>query len=149
MVDKSVVGQEVPGGQMVVERGKVMEFARAILDDNPAYFEDDPPIPPTFTMAVAHWPLPEGGAGQGELFRKLGLDLLRVLHGGQEFEYLGPIKVGDVLTGRSKISDVFEKEGKKGGTLTFVISETTFANQRGEDVLISRSTIIQTSKAAS
>jgi acyl dehydratase len=149
MVDKSVIGEEVPGAVMVVERGKVMEFARAILDDNPAYFDEDPPLPPTFTMAVAHWPLPTGGASQGELSRKLGLDLLRVLHGGQEFEYLAPIKVGDVLTGRSQITDVYEKEGKKGGTLTFVISSTTFANQRGEDVLISRSTIIQTSKAAS
>ncbi len=149
MVDKSVIGMETPGATMVVERGKIMEFARAILDDNPVYFGEDPPITPTFTMAQAHWPMPEGGAGQGELFRKLGLDLLRVLHGGQEFEYLGEVKVGDVLSATSKIADVYEKEGKKGGTLTFVVSETTFTNQRGEDVLISRSTIVQTSKAAS
>ena len=149
MVDKSVIGHEVPGATMVVERGKIMEFARAILDDNPAYFGEDPPLPPTFSMAQAHWPLPADGAGQGELFRKLGLDLLRVLHGGQEFEYLGEITVGDVLTSRSKIADVYEKEGKRGGTMTFVISETTFTNQRGEDVLKSRSTIIETAKAAS
>lgn len=149
MVDKSVIGEEVPGASFTVERGKVMEFARAITDDRNEYFAEDPPIPPTFSMAQAHWPLPTDGASQGELFRKLGLDLLRVLHGGQEFEYLGEIKVGDVLTGRSKITDVYEKEGKRGGTMTFVISETTFANQRGEDVLKARSTIIETAKAAS
>ena len=149
MVDKSVIGKEVPGATMVVERGKIMEFARAILDDNPVYFDDDPPITPTFTMAQAHWPMPDDGGGQMELFNKLGLDLLRVLHGGQEFEYLAPVKVGDVLTSKSKIADVYEKEGKRGGTMTFVISETTFTNQRGEDVIKARSTIIETSKAAS
>jgi hypothetical protein len=151
MVDKSIVGQEVGRGYMEVERGKVMEFARAILDENPHYFTDPAPLaPPTFTMAGAHWPQVEGGgSGMGEAFRALGLDLLRVLHAGQEFEYRGEIRAGDKLTSSSKIADVYEKEGKKGGSLLFVVSETTFTNQRGEDVLVSRNTIVQTSKAAS
>lgn len=147
MVDKSIVGTEMGGSWMMVERGKIREFAKAILDDNPAYDADDPPVPPTFSMAIAHWPAPQGG--QGASLSKLGLDLLRVLHGGQEYEYLGEIKEGDKLTTRSRISDVYEKEGKKGGTLTFVTSETTFTNQRGEDVLIARTILVQTSKAAS
>ena len=147
MVDKSIVGTEMGGSWMMVERGKIREFAKAILDDNPAYELDDPPVPPTYTMAIAHWPAPQGG--QGASLSKLGLDLLRVLHGGQEYEYLGEIKEGDKLTTRSRISDVYEKEGKRGGTLTFVTSETTFTNQRGEDVLIARTILVQTSKAAS
>jgi len=147
MVDKSIVGTEMGGSWMLVEQGKVREFAKAILDDNPVYSEDDPPLPPTFTMAMAHWPAPQGGQTAG--LSKLGLDLLRVLHGGQEYEYLGEIKVGDKLTTRSKIADVYEKEGKRGGTLTFVTSETTFTNQRGEDVLVARTILVQTSKAAS
>ena len=147
MVDKSIVGTEMGGSWMMVERGKIREFAKAILDDNPAYEGNDPPVPPTFTMAMAHWPAPSGGQGSG--LSKLGLDLLRVLHGGQEYEYLGEIKEGDKLSTRSRISDVYEKEGKRGGTLTFVTSETTFTNQRGEDVLIARTILVQTSKAAS
>ncbi|MGH2785184.1 MAG: FAS1-like dehydratase domain-containing protein [Actinomycetota bacterium] len=147
MVDKSIVGAEMGGSWMMVERGKIREFAKAILDDNPAYEGDDPPVPPTFTMAMAHWPAPSGGGGAN--LSKLGLDLLRVLHGGQEYEYLGEIKEGDKLSTRSRISDVYEKEGKRGGTLTFVTSETTFTNQRGEDVLIARTILVQTSKAAS
>lgn len=147
MVDKSIVGTEMGGSQMVVELGKVREFAKAILDDDPAYGTESPPIPPTFTMAMAHWPAPSGG--QGAALANLGLDLLRILHAGQEYEYLRPIEVGDVLTTRSRISDVSEKEGRKGGTLTFITSETTFSNQRGEDVLIARTILVQTSKAAS
>lgn len=147
MVDKSIIGTEMGGSSMVVEQGKIREFAKAILDDNPVYSEDDPPVPPTYTMAIAHWPAPTGGAGAG--LANLGLDLLRVLHAGQEYEYLGEIKVGDKLTTRSKISDLYEKEGKRGGTMTFVTSETTFTNQRGEDVLIARTILVQTAKAAS
>ena len=147
MVDKSIVGTEMGGSWMMVERGKIREFAKAILDDNPIYNEGDPPVPPTYTMAIAHWPAPTGGAGAG--LSKLGLDLLRVLHAGQEYEYLGEIKVGDKLTTRSNISDLYEKEGKRGGTMTFVTSETTFTNQRGEDVLIARTILVQTAKAAS
>jgi acyl dehydratase len=148
MVDKSVIGHEVPGATMVVERGKIMEFARAILDENPIYLDDPAPAtPPTFTMAIAHWPAPAGG--QGARLADLGLDVLRILHAGQEFEYLGEVRAGDVLTTRSRISDLYEKEGKRGATLTFVKSETTFTNQRGEDVLVSRTVLVQTSKAAS
>lgn len=147
MVDKSIVGTEMGGTTMIVERGKIREFAKAILDDNPAYEQDDPAIPPTYTMAIAHWPAPSGGGGAS--LSKLGLDLLRILHAGQEYEYLGEIKEGDVLTTKSRISDMYEKEGKRGGTMTFVTSETTFTNQRGEDVLISRTILVQTAKAAS
>lgn len=147
MVDKSIVGTDMGGTTMHVERGKIREFAKAILDDNPIYESEDAPVPPTYTMTIAHWPAPSGGGGAG--LSKLGLDLLRVLHAGQEYEYLGEIKAGDVLTASSKISDVYEKEGKRGGTLTFVKSETTFTNQRGEDVVISRNIIVQTAKAAS
>ena len=147
MVDKSIVGTEMGGSWMMVERGKIREFAKAILDDNPAYEADDPAVPSTYTMAIAHWPAPQGGQGAG--LSKLGLDLMRVLHAGQEYEYLGEIKEGDKLSTRSTISDVYEKEGKRGGTMTFVTSETTFTNQRGEDVLISRTILVQTAKAAS
>ncbi len=147
MVDKSIIGTEMGGSSMVVERGKVMEFARAILDDNPAYFSEDPAVPLTYTMASAHWPPPTGGGGSK--LASLGLDLLKILHAGQEYEYLGEIKAGDTLTSRSKISDVYEKDGKAGGKMIFVVSENTFTNQRGEDVLLARTILVQTEKAAS
>lgn len=147
MLDKSIIGTEMGGTTMVVERGKIHEFALAILDDNPVYNEPDALVPPTFTMAIAHWPAPSGG--QGAKLAELGLDLLRILHAGQEYEYLGEIRAGDTLTTRSQISDMSEKEGKRGGTMTFISSETTFTNQRGTDVLIARTILVQTSKAAS
>jgi hypothetical protein len=145
MVDKSAVGRKQGVTVMEVERGKIMEFAQAILDDNPAYFAPDPPVPPTYTMAMAHWPQIEAGEG----FAGLGLEITRVLHAGQEFEYLKPVHVGDTLKASGQISNIYEKEGKRGGTMMFIESETTFTNQRGEDVLKSKIVLVQTAKPAS
>lgn len=142
MADKSIIGTEVGTTSFPVERGKIREFAKAVLDDDPAYEDERPPAPPTFSMTVAFWPRAGGTTPD------LGLDLGRVLHGEQQFEYLGEVRAGDTLTGRSRISDVYTKEGRRGGTMTFVVFETTFANQRSEDVIVSRNVIVETAKAA-
>ena len=130
---------------MRVEHGKIREFARAIKDANPVYFDPDYAEktvggvmpPPTFTMTMAFW-------DDGRSRPLLTYDVRRLLHGEQEFEYLEPIHAGDVLTGTSRVADVYEKTGSRGGTMTFGVLETVFTNQRGERVLISRSTLIET-----
>jgi acyl dehydratase len=132
---------------MRIEFGKIREFARAIKDDNPLYFDEEYARktaggvmpPPTFTMTQGFW-----DDGQGRI--DLGLDLRRVLHGEQEFEYLKPIYAGDVLTARAKISNVEKRPGKRGGEMTFVTVETEYRNQRDEVVLYARSTIIETAR---
>lgn len=144
MPDTSIIGADLGSTTFPVERGKIREFANAILDDNPAYQGEDPVAPPTFTMTTAFWP-----RSSDTPLPDLGLNYARVLHGEQEFEYLLPIVPGDTLTGRTKISDVYTKEGKRGGTMTFVVSETTFTNQRGEAAVIARQVLVETSKAAS
>ena len=144
-MDKSAIGRTGQPVTMVVELGKVREFARAIKDPNPIYFDEayatreagGIPVPPTFLMALGFW---DDGRGRP----RLEMDLRRVLHGEQEFEYLRPIHVGDVLTAVSKIENVFEKQGARGGTMTFGVTATEFRNQRGELVAISRSTVIET-----
>ena len=55
-----------------------------------------------------------------------------------------PVRPGDVLTFRSRTKDVFEKAGKRGGKMLFVIGETEFTNQRGEVVAYTRNTAIET-----
>jgi acyl dehydratase len=72
------------------------------------------------------------------------MDLRRVLHGEQEFEYLKPVYAGDVLTAVTKVTDVYEKTGGRGGTMTFVVMDTEFTNQKGEKVAISRGVTIET-----
>ena len=139
-VDRSLLGVWGPSTTMVVETGKVREFARAVKDPSPLYLDEQGALaPPTFLMTISHWI-----RDLGETRAAVKLDLKRLLHGEQDFEYLRPIRAGDVLTFRSRTKDVFEKAGKRGGKMLFVLSETEYKNQRGEVVAYTRNTAIQT-----
>jgi acyl dehydratase len=142
------IGRSSQPTTMPIELGKIREFARAIKDDNPIYFDESYAKresggvmpPPTFTMTQAFWDEPASRIDHG-------LDVRRVLHGEQEFEYLRPVHAGDTLTAKARISNVEKRPGKRGGEMTLVTLETEYKNQRGEVCLYARSTIIETAKA--
>jgi acyl dehydratase len=144
-VDKSYIGKTGEPVVMHVERGKIREFARAIKDDDPLYFDEAvatqeaggivPPV--TFLQTVSHW-----DDGRGRV--RLPFDLKRVLHGEQEYEFLAPIHAGDVLTVVSRITDIYEKPGKRGGSMNFAVTETTYTNQRGQVVCRATHVTIET-----
>ena len=142
-IDRSLLGVWGPERTMRVETGKIREFARAVKDPNPAWLADDGALaPPTFLMTLAHWV-----TDLGDTRSAVKLDYRRLLHGEQEFEYLAPIRAGDVLRFRSRTKDAFEKPGKRGGTMTFVVGETEFRNQQGDVVAYLRNTAIETADA--
>ena len=144
-VDKSYIGRTGEPVVMHVERGKIREFATAIKDDDPLYFDEAhavteaggimPPI--TFLQTVSHW-----DDGRGRV--RVPFDLKRVLHGEQEYEFLKPIYVGDVLTAVSRIVDIYEKPGKRGGSMNFAVIETSYTNQQGEVVARAKHVTIET-----
>jgi len=148
MADKSDIGKVGKPTVMKIEEGKVREFAKAIKDRNPLYFDEAMAKaelggimpPPTFLMTLAHW---DDGEGQPHV----KLDTRRILHGEQEFEYLKPIYVGDTLAAVTKVANVYEKTGGRGGTMTFVVMDTDFTNQKGEKVAVVRFTVIETGQA--
>jgi hypothetical protein len=128
---------------MPIERGKVREFARACLDDNPEYAEaSDPPVPPTFLTVRNFWM----SAATSPLAR-VGLDLHRLLHGGEEYVFHGPPpRAGEELTFRTRVDAVYEKEGRRGGTMTFVETVTEFRDAAGTLRAECRSTAIETGR---
>jgi hypothetical protein len=146
MVNKNAVGLEGPAFEMVVERGKVREFARATQSRNAEYLDEpEPPMPPTFLASVNFWQPPEAG----ELFAKLDIDGHRLLHGEQEYEFFGGRvpRAGTPLVARTRVEEIYEKEGKRGGVMTFVITVTDFHDVEGDLVAQARSTAIETGKA--
>jgi hypothetical protein len=116
MVNKEAVGQTGEAFDLVVERGKLREFARATKSQNPDYLDDPAPVsPPTFLVSSVFW-APPGAARWGDL----KLDMRRVLDGGREFVFHGPPPAaGTKLTAQSRVEDIYEKEGKRGGTMTW------------------------------
>jgi acyl dehydratase len=132
-----------------VERGKIHEFANAILDDHPHYHDSEaaaaaglPAVvaPPTFVMATQLYPAPDA-----ELAPELAaLDPRYTLHGAQEFVFERPVFAGDVLRSEPGEIRTYEKQGKRGGVMKFVEAETVYRNQHAEVVVRSKTTAIQT-----
>lgn len=145
-MNKKILGKEYPPFVFPIEKGKIREFADAIYDDNPIYRDEEHAgktrvggiiAPPTFTMVssfISH------DQAREDLQRAPG----RSLHGEEEFEYYQPVKAGDILIGRMKVVEMFEKAGKRGGRMQFAVIETTFTNQKGEKVVVAREYMIET-----
>ena len=137
--------------ELPVTEEKVKEFAIAVGDNNPLFYDADaareqgfpgPVAPPTFSVTqIFHVP-------REEREQRLGanLEYSRVLHGEQEFVYKRLPLVGEVLNGTMRISKDFEKEGKRGGTMRFVTYESKYTDAEGDEVLTAYYTLIQTAK---
>ena len=144
-MDKSIEGNRGQPFRVVVEEGKVREFARAVKSSNPAYVASGPQAtsPATFLASSAFWQGPESSPWGG-----VKLNWQRILHGEQEFVFPGPPPAaGTELTAEARIDRVFEKEGKRGGTMTFAEVVTEYRDSSGAVVAESRSTVIETAKA--
>jgi acyl dehydratase len=144
MLDTSKIGHQFPAFTAEVEKGRLRFFAKAIGETNPIYTDETAaseagyrslPAPPTFAMSL--------DMDGPELLPVLGflkMDIARILHGSQDFEYLAPICAGDRITVTSGITDIFDK---KGGALEFVVMENTYTNQDGILVAKATSTLVQ------
>ena len=137
---KSFVGyvKEFSDGQPI-EEGMIKRFAEAVEDENPLYYDTEfaqkssfggVVAPPTFVFewnhheAQADISLPE-----------------RLIRAGNEYEFIRPLRLGDIITCKSRISDVYQKQGQSG-TMVFIICESSYTNQRGELLGIQRSSYI-------
>jgi N-terminal half of MaoC dehydratase len=134
----SPVGARGTEYEMVVERGKIAEFAVAMQSQNPAYGGTRPVVPPTFLVSGALW-APEGARVD------VGFDRRRLLHGEQEYVFHGPLpRAGQVLTAVDRIEDRYEKPGRKGGMMRFAVVVTEYRDAGGALVAEGRSTLIET-----
>ncbi|WML53433.1 MaoC family dehydratase N-terminal domain-containing protein [Neobacillus sp. PS3-12] len=114
-----------------VESGKIRELALAIGDLKDEYLNGKK-ILPTFPTVIDFW---DGGKSTMEL---LSLNKKKVLHGEQEYEYLIEIKPGDLITVQSVLENAFTK-----ASMDFFVVKREYFNEKGEKVLISRSTVIE------
>lgn len=126
--------------KMPLERGKIGEFARAVGSENPDHQGPTAIIPTTFLTTSDWFWDPEGGVS-GDVDG----DYSRVLHGAEEYIFpAGPPEAGQELQVERRVVDHYEKLGKRGGKLRFVVVEHRFRNGRGHLVAVQRSTTIVT-----
>ena len=153
MADKSKLGMELPACTFTVEKDKITEFAIAVSQKedkeqiNPIYYDEEAakkagyqgiPIPPTFPTSAFFW----AGGGLMALVKMLGIDLNKLLHREEEYEYFGSIYAGDVITRKMKVIDVLRK-GNGNKSVEVTVLETNLINQRGELVVRGRSRLME------
>ena len=156
-----------------VESGHIMMFARSIGDANEIYYDEDYAkstdqgaiiAPPTFVQSSAQFDpnyflrpkigeewfgsakdptgitKKEGGGGGGGGGGGL--------HAEQHYVYHRQLKVGDILSAETKPGKSWEKEGRRGGKLTFSESVTEYRDQNGELVITATGVGVRTERPA-
>ena len=120
-VDTKFIGREYKPVTYVVGQEKIKEYALAVGDLNPLYI-DHGIAPPMFVVVFARETMVN-------LFSDtaLNLNMLRLLHGEQEFNFHKIVKANDTITTHAKIKNVFQKNNND-----FVELETKSFNQNKE-----------------
>jgi acyl dehydratase len=147
MFDQSKIGQSFPAFTYQVERCKIHELNLALGDDNPIYHSreaaqaagyPDVPLSPTAPTMFGFW-------GNPDFVKQLiaiGVNVMRILHGEEEYEYLAPVYAGDVLTGVTTLVEGRSRQNKDGSSMDLLTLETRYTNQRGQEVLKARQVLI-------
>ncbi|TMH77769.1 MAG: MaoC family dehydratase [Betaproteobacteria bacterium] len=131
-LDRRKIGTTLPEFSVTIGTDALARFACAIGEHHLRAESD--PVPPTYLKVI------EGvGGSSRRIVDALGIDLRRMLHAKQEFEYLAPLRVGATLTVVRTVSDIFQK---KEGELEFVVIETRFRDAAGTLVALSRQTLL-------
>ena len=142
MLNETFVGRSYPASApYLVGREKVREFARALGETDPVYFDAevarargfaDVIAPPTYAIRMSM-----AAAESVVMDPELGLDYTRVVHGDQRFEYARPIVAGDELTTTVTIDGIRSAAGNDILTTRAEIRTTA-----GELVVTSVSTLV-------
>ena len=138
-----------PDYEMPVERGKIRELARAAYAPWPEYLNEPYPVmhPILLMTAGVYWGYTLERP-RGTLFEQLGHDLAVPLHAEESYHFHGTLpRAGTLLTARACLEDVVEKQGGRGGTLTFLTMLTEFRDESGRLAAEARAVTVTTSSS--
>jgi acyl dehydratase len=153
-LDPSFVGRKGGRARIVIERSATANFARAVKDTNPVYFDSGAaeaaglhgmPVPPTFLIGAVNWgafaelqPDDPGENPMGAVVKEYARQGGLLLHGEQGFTYERALRVGDVLDAETEVVETYEK-----GSMTFTVCETRYTDaETGELVATARNNFI-------
>ena len=125
------VGSSFDSAEFEIDETRMLEFAAACGESDPRF--TDPAHPdfqaaPTFTAQFhGHRMLPD----DFDVFEAAGGSF----DAGKCVVSHAPIRVGDKVTAKSQIADIYEKTGRSGH-MTFVVHRMDFFNQNDELVSV-------------
>jgi len=159
---KGYIGKEMGSrtGEPVLARD-IRRYALAIDDPNPIYYDEDTAkkgkyggliAPPGYVCWATQNASIEKRVNDfiDDGFRRRGflaipeipnVWTLGWIRGGEEYEFYKPVRVGDRVSVKYKITDISEKLGRSG-ELIFITTEHTYTNQNGDLLATHRVTMI-------
>jgi acyl dehydratase len=133
-VNREAIGKTFPPFEYEVGKEKIAEYARAVGEDNPVYFDRDRakaagfrdvPAPPMFAVVYS-----SGAVAPAIFDPDVGINFAMMVHGGQEFVWGEPVCTGDVITTETSVKDISEKGG-----MGFYVFESVSRNQEEQEVV--------------
>ncbi len=104
-LNRSRLDAEYPPVTTAVTADAMQQYARAYNEDNAAFFDGKRPdgivAPPMFAVVVS-W----NSLMSVMMDSELGVDLLRLVHGEQDMNFLASIRPGDAITARARIASI-------------------------------------------
>jgi acyl dehydratase len=131
-MDTSKIGKGYPPFEYEVGREKIREYANAVGETSPVHQDReaaradgyrDVVAPPMFVVVYS-----AGAMAPAILDPEIGMNLMLMVHGGQEFVWGEPVCAGDTITTEATVKDMYEKDGRK-----FYVFESVSTNQDGNE----------------
>lgn len=132
-VSAGAIGKTYEPSTYAVGREKIREYAAAVGETNPLYFDveaaraagyADVVAPPMFAVVYG-----ARSVAPAILDPEVGINFAMMVHAGQEFVWGAPVVAGDEVTTVASVNDVSQR-----GEMTFFVFETVSHNQRREAV---------------
>jgi acyl dehydratase len=129
-ISKDAIGKQWPPVVYEAGREKIREYANAVGEADPVHHDPaaareagfrNVVAPPMFCVVYS-----AGAMAPAVLDPELGINLMMMVHGSQEFEWGEPVVAGDVVVTDVRVKDVYDKNGMK-----FYVFESESTNQDG------------------
>ena len=134
-VKTEAIGKTYPAVTYAVGREKVREYAYAVGETNPLYFDVDAAraagyadvvAPPMFAVVYS-----APAMGPAIFDPDVAMNFALMVHGGQEFRWGKPVVAGDEITTTVAVKDISVRDG-----MAFYVFESESTNQDGEQVCV-------------
>ncbi|AFM40102.1 hypothetical protein Desaci_1063 [Desulfosporosinus acidiphilus SJ4] len=124
MIGRELIGKESESIVVKIKPEEVRRFAEA----TGVPYNDR--VPPTFVGTLLHASI-----------KGVELPVAGMIHGEQKITYHRQLRIGDCISYKRRVKDVYDRSGKLG-KMTFVVLETVGNDLTGELVFSSTSIII-------
>ncbi len=133
-IETGAIGKTFDAVEFVVEADRIRQYADAVGAGSPLHQDAgaareagfrDLVAPPMFTVVYSAQAL-----GNVLVDPEVALNLMTMVHGGQDFSWSEPVCAGDTIATGVTVEDISERDGKG-----FYVFESLSTNQNGQEVV--------------